>query len=459
MRRFRFLFLAVSAACVLCTAASAQDAHYWNLHYGTRSTLLGGAVIGSVEDLSATFYNPGALGLSREGGLILSANVYDVNFLALKGTGEYDRTASSFAFTPAPSLVAGRLSRDSTDVNRLSYSLITRQRSNYTLRSRNVENPESLPGFTGPVEFSNETIAEQSLSDIWAGVTWSRALSPAIGVGVTVYGTFRTQSRRVSNGVVGLDSIMLRSYGVITDFDYYHVGLALKAGISLDYGDWSAGATVTTPRLGLFGSGSSSVEARSSGFDTDGNGTPDDFLAADYQEDLSSGYQSPFSVGAGVAYRTGAWRFDFSAEWFSAVKQFTMLSPAPFVGQSTGTTYAYEVWTSYEPVFNYGFGAEYRSGPKNSWFLSVIRDHSAASTASTIAMVNLDFTHVTGGTMFTLGAIRLTLGAGWMFGSGQLPKTDEGISKELLESISRTFPDLSLTSTRLRLLFAFSYDV
>jgi hypothetical protein len=459
MRRLRLLLLAVSVACVLCTAASAQDAHYWNLHYGTRSTLLGGAVIGSVEDLSATFYNPGALGLSREGGLILSANVYDANFLTLKGTGEYDRSVSTFAFTPAPSLVAGRLSRDSTDVNRLSYSLITRQRSNYTLRSRNVENPESLPGFTGPVEFSNEAIIDQSLSDVWAGVTWSRALSPDIGVGVTMYGTFRTQSRRLSQEVVGVDSSMLRSYGVITDFDYYHVGLALKAGISLDYGDWSAGATVTTPRLGLFGSGSSSVEARNGGFDTDGDGTPDDVLAADYQEDLSSGYQSPFSVGAGVAYRTGAWRFDFSAEWFSAVKRFSILSPAAFVGQNPGRTYEYEISTSYESVINYGFGAEYKAGSRNSWFLSVIRDHSAASSGSTFAQVNLDFTHVTGGTMFSLGAIRLTLGAGWMFGSGQLPKTDGGISKELLEAISKTFPDLTLTSTRLRLLFAFSYDV
>lgn len=459
MRKLRLHSLAVAVTCLLFTAASAQDAHYWNLHYGTRSTLLGGAVIGSVEDLSATFYNPGALGLSREGGLILSANVYDANFLTLKGAGEFDRSISTFAFTPAPSLVAGRLSRDSTEADRLSYSVITRQRSDFTLRSRNIEPLASSRGFTGPVEVSSEAILDQSLSDIWAGVTWSRALSPTIGVGLTAYGTFRTQSRRLSQEITGVDSSMLRSYGVITDFDYYHVGLALKAGISLDYGDWSAGATVTTPRLGLFGSGSSSVEARNVGFDTDGDGAPDDILAADYQEDLSAGYQSPFSVGAGVAYRTGAWRFDFSAEWFAAVKRFSMLSPAPFVGQNPEKTYSYEVSTSFEPVFNYGFGAEYKSGPRNTWFLSVIRDHSAASTASTFNQVNLDFTHVTGGTMFSLGAIRLTLGAGWMFGSGPLPKTGEGISKELLESLSRSFPDLSLTSTRLRLLFSFSYDV
>jgi len=35
---------------LLATGARAQDTHYWNIQYGTRATLLGGAVIGSVSD-------------------------------------------------------------------------------------------------------------------------------------------------------------------------------------------------------------------------------------------------------------------------------------------------------------------------------------------------------------------------------------------------------------------------
>jgi hypothetical protein len=33
---------------IAATSSIAQDSHYWNLQYGTRSHLLGGAVIGSV---------------------------------------------------------------------------------------------------------------------------------------------------------------------------------------------------------------------------------------------------------------------------------------------------------------------------------------------------------------------------------------------------------------------------
>jgi hypothetical protein len=40
-------------------AAAAQDAQYWTYQYGTRANLLGGAVVGSVVDVSATYYNPG----------------------------------------------------------------------------------------------------------------------------------------------------------------------------------------------------------------------------------------------------------------------------------------------------------------------------------------------------------------------------------------------------------------
>jgi hypothetical protein len=49
------LFLGVAP-----TAARAQDAQVWGHAYGLRAQLLGGVTVGSVLDLSSTFYNPGA---------------------------------------------------------------------------------------------------------------------------------------------------------------------------------------------------------------------------------------------------------------------------------------------------------------------------------------------------------------------------------------------------------------
>ena len=82
---------------VLITGSSAQDTHYWNLQYGTRSTLLGGAVIGSVSDMAATYYNPAALALFSAPEILLSGKVYQYNSLSMKngaGPGK-DLTSST----------------------------------------------------------------------------------------------------------------------------------------------------------------------------------------------------------------------------------------------------------------------------------------------------------------------------------------------------------------------------
>ena len=70
--------------CILLTArSSAQDTHYWNLQYGTSSNLLGGAVIGSVLDMAATYYNPAALALFPTPKILLSGKVYQLNEITL----------------------------------------------------------------------------------------------------------------------------------------------------------------------------------------------------------------------------------------------------------------------------------------------------------------------------------------------------------------------------------------
>ena len=43
----------------------AQDTHYWNNQYGTDAQLLGGVVVGDISDLSAVYYNPGAIALTK----------------------------------------------------------------------------------------------------------------------------------------------------------------------------------------------------------------------------------------------------------------------------------------------------------------------------------------------------------------------------------------------------------
>jgi len=72
--------ITLAISTIIIHNASAQDTHYWNLQYGTRSNLLGGAVIGSVSDMAATYYNPAALALFPAPEILLSGKVYQYSF-------------------------------------------------------------------------------------------------------------------------------------------------------------------------------------------------------------------------------------------------------------------------------------------------------------------------------------------------------------------------------------------
>jgi hypothetical protein len=58
--------------------ALAQDSHYWYDQYGTRANLLGGCTVGSVRDLSATYYNPGSLAMNDEPALLLTSDAIEL---------------------------------------------------------------------------------------------------------------------------------------------------------------------------------------------------------------------------------------------------------------------------------------------------------------------------------------------------------------------------------------------
>ncbi len=79
----RILPVVVWAALFLFAAGEviAQDSHYWTLQYGPRSSLLGGAVIGAVDDVSATFYNPGALSQANNLAFAVSTDVFELRVL------------------------------------------------------------------------------------------------------------------------------------------------------------------------------------------------------------------------------------------------------------------------------------------------------------------------------------------------------------------------------------------
>src|SRR4029453_18692120 len=85
------------------SAARGQDSQYWTLQYGPVAELLGGGVVGSTRDLSATYYNPGALALARDPSVLASVHSFEATHLkAFQATPFLDFNDTSVR--PSPTL-------------------------------------------------------------------------------------------------------------------------------------------------------------------------------------------------------------------------------------------------------------------------------------------------------------------------------------------------------------------
>ena len=104
----------------LASEAAAQDAHYWSLHYGPIGQLLGGTTVGGVNDLSSTFYNPGALALIDDPRFLISFDSLQISSLKVEnGAGEgLDLTNTNIRSIPR--IVAGDFNLDALGNDRLA---------------------------------------------------------------------------------------------------------------------------------------------------------------------------------------------------------------------------------------------------------------------------------------------------------------------------------------------------
>ena len=424
--------MAAFAALALPGPVSAQDTNYWTNQYGTRSILLGGAVVGGTDDVSATYYNPGFLALLADPGLFLAAKVFDFTNVIVKDAETGDRRGDSPWFRPAPSFFGGSFPLAWLGDDFLGYSLFTRFRS--SIRVDDIEEfaGEAIAGGDGVLLGSARL--DQSLTETWVGLTWSHALSARVGFGVTQYLAVRSQRAARTSVVQGLGSGgNVGVAAVLDDYSYTDYRLLWKAGLGYDLSPLTLGVTVTTPSLNVFGSGSSGVNLTVSGIDLDGDRMADDVLASDFQSGLSSSYLSPLSIGAGASLALDTWALYVSSEWFNAVDEFTVLDGGEFEAQSTGDTLTNRVTYEASSVLNWAIGLSRTFSDRFAAYASFATDYTAApdETDTNLAFSSWNIFNVMAGADVRIGRSAFTLGLGYSFAGreqvlGSLPAAGGG---------------------------------
>ncbi|MCP3063874.1 hypothetical protein LXT21_34370 [Myxococcus sp. K38C18041901] len=425
-------------AWLLSAPAWAQDAHYWTRQFGNRAWLLGGALLGDPADISAVYYNPGALVLVGSLELELTGNVFEYSRLALVNGLGLGRDLTTSRFDALPAFIAGPLPFKWLGRARMGYALLSRQGFETLLTRRDDFSGADLLGVQGLEQLSSDVRLEHGVKELWAGVSWAYPLSKTLGVGITPFLAARQQHANflaISQGSGADGSSVLAT--VSRDYRVQHLRLLAKVGVSYQRERWALGLTVTTPGLGLLGKGEVGLERALSqqGFSFQG---PE--RISNFQSSVRARFQSPLSVGFGGNVVLGGTTVHAAMEVFTRVPIFRLLDSDPIPVSGPERVLGSDVFYGSEPLVNAALGAEHRVGDRLRVFLSVHTDFSAAinlPNTSTL-LATSDLYHVATGLHFPVRTSRVTVGTDLAWGRQSTQRFSDLLSQTGLPPPSET---------------------
>jgi hypothetical protein len=411
--------LACGAMATPPSTISAQDSHYWSEQYGTRSALLGGAMIGSVRDLSAVYYNPGALALHRDAGFLLSARVYRASNFTLENAAGEGADLGSSSTRPIATFLATPLEFGFLGDHVLVYSVLTRQQmgleiSSYQITQEDVFDTPGLENVAGAYNGST------SLRETWTGLAWAYPLTASLGIGAAPYLAIRSQEIR--SELLLQASTEANDVAIATRLrsrKYKHYRLLTKLGLNYERGDVSVGLNATTPSVSLFGDGRAVYNGSAASTDPDSLIVETPLLASNAQSDLSSEFASGWTVGAGLGWTIRGTRVHLSGEWFEGLDRRTVVDAEDFVPQTGGDALNNDATFESRSIVNWGVGLEQGVGSARV-YASVSSDNSAAVKGAPelndLTLTKYDLVRYGAGASFRLGRADIMLGLGWASG-------------------------------------------
>jgi hypothetical protein len=454
------LAASVAAGCLALTPLlRPQDSHYWTNQYGTRATLLGGAVIGSVLDLSGTYYNPGGMILIEDTQTLLAANVFQYPRVSISGAERDAVGGKSSNLGLGPTIIAGTFRFRGLRKHWFGYSYLMRQMVKIGVSVSSTGSRDILPGAPGAEDYVSQFRADEKLVEPWFGLTWSFKARRDIGVGVTQYLALRSHKAFKQSLFEALDA----GGGVALDlgardYHYQNVRILWKIGAAFDFERITVGLTLTTPSLHIYGEGASGIDSTLAGLDVDGDGVPDDFLAANYQSQRPSTYRTPLSVAAGVTFKLQKLRVYVSSEWFAPMDPYTVVDTEEFEAQSTGETVSTDITHELDAVLNTGIGLEYAHSARFKTYASFTTDFSARpdGTETNLSLSDWDIHHLIAGTEIFIKNSALTLGVGYSFGDREIGQQPEVINGGL-DGQWNPFEGLEFRYSTYKLIIGFSF--
>jgi hypothetical protein len=402
---------AVVLALVLPAAAAAQDAHYWTYGYGPVGQLTVGTLVGGVGDLSAVYYNPGALALIDDPRFVIGLSSVELTTVDVPGAAGENLDVDQLVFDIVPPIVAGRIGGGKEGANRFAFAFLSRHDTDWDMRYMDPQVTAASPD--GSAAYGR---ARQRLVEYWLGGTWSRRLSPTLSLGVSPFLAYRAQRTRRYLAYTEVEGGTSRSSFVGTEYEYNHGRALAKAGLAWRPRPWELGLTVTTPGVPIVTWGGKAVFQAS-----DARNGQAPFLSASTQKDLQETYHSPWSVAAGATWRRPRGAIHSTVEWFSAVSAYDILDPEPAPVAGSAQTVPLGYRGEGRSIVNLGFGLEQRLGERFVLYGGAALNQSAW-VAERDSFASWDLKDVSAGATYDRGRARFALGVRYTWGSDEIPQ-------------------------------------
>jgi hypothetical protein len=198
------------------------------------------------------------------------------------------------------------------------------------------------------------------------------------------------------------------------------VRYAAKIGLVYRKNNFSAGVTITTPSISLFGEGTIAVDILGTNILYKGSSTT--ILANDRLEKLKANYKSPLSITGGINWGIKKSSFGISFQYYSSIAMgdFSRAAPSAFVRPaslhvSLGSDEFLRLKDAAKSVFNISIGHEFALNPtmtlnfscrtNNSYYDEALNKSVGIKSEITI----WDIYHFTAGTTITRGRSKVSV--------------------------------------------------
>jgi hypothetical protein len=294
--------------------------------------------------------------------------------------------------------------------------------------------------------FSGEALRQAKTNEYWYGVSAARKIKKKIALGISPYVVYRSTDSRTQAAAQSVqpDGAFAQTY-LADQYKFWNARLLAKIGLAFDHDVVKMGLTLTTPSLGILGSGETMNQFTLSGADVDNDGTIDPPTNVNnYQEGLSTTWKSPLSIAFGATWKPDRTGIHTTMEWFNSVSVRNAMDPEPFTDQTTGGTVTTTIAYAASRVLNYGIGIEHDFNDGLSAFLAFRSDYTSAPDdgSNDLALSSWNLWHISGGTSFQFLNMEFNTGIQYSWGAsdsarfinfnpeeGEALLTDPGIFK------------------------------